>query len=129
MGNCCVKKSTRGDLRSDITESRYDSYGLLSSDIIESDIRLDDAQKEKFLCHLTELPFNQCNCDICLHAFPPMSISGRPIEFVVDGERLYVKYRGIDMEPEDITEDRDITCQRGPVLRKVLFNGVQYSFC
>lgn len=113
MGNCFGKESYK--------------YMPLNTTLLESDIQLDPKQRQKMLCELTELPVSQCNCPDCLEAAPPTSISGRPIKFIVERDRLYCRYHNTN-ELVDITDEKAIFCKRGGVIRSILFNGQQFAF-
>jgi len=79
------------------------------------------------ICNTTELAIHQCNCDECMLKIPPMSLSDKPIHFSVVDSKLYCNYEG-DSEMIDVTEETDLACKRNGLIKRVLFNGVQFSF-
>jgi len=111
MGNCLETLRT----------SRYE-YTLLKD--IDSPLIGGD---EKY-CTLTELPVTQCNCEKCLEEAPPHSLSGKLVKFYTENQKFYCVYVGVDMDPQDLTGEKDIVCRRGDSMRTVLFNGEQVSY-
>jgi len=116
MGNCFGKKS-----------SNALKYFPVETSILESDIQLDDEQRRALICGQTELPISLCNCTRCIRLVPPLSLSGRPIEFSVEGDRLFCKYANSE-NLADITDEKPIFCKRSGVVRSILFNGEQFAF-
>lgn len=116
MGNCFHK------LCGEIKICKYRGYSLLNESTKEALIDNNN------ICDNTKLYRVKCPCIICMSLYPIFSVTGKPIEIYVLDNKLFVKYIGVNMSPEDISKEQNMVCKRNNELCTIMFNGKYYYF-